>query len=112
MWDFAFDGGAVEMFNNTVSGEVGFMGGYEWGVADMSGHGEMAASGVEHVGHSGVDSVGGADAHVGHCTMDTHGAAFDVWSEEEHGGLLSGIVGDQPVVSEQWSQFSDLFCPR
>lgn len=90
---------------------------YQWGITDHgAGVHEVASHGGDHasnvVEHAVASAEGHAVEHVGHCTMDTHGAVFDRWSEENHGGFLSAVFGSAPSPSEQWSQFSEVLCPK
>ena len=114
-FNFFADGAFSTLIENTLNG-VFWDPSYAVGDGSMSmaGHGiEHGADHAKHVVEHAVASVEGhVEDHVGHCTMDTHGAVFDRWSEENHGGFLSAVLGGAPSPSEQWSQFSEVLCPK
>ncbi len=65
--------------------------------------------------HGGGDAVAGLepDPHAGHCSMESHGDAFEQWVKQQEGGFLSGLFGaEQPGLAEQWGTFSETFCPQ
>lgn len=130
MWNFAVDGGAVEMFNATVSGDAGFWGGYEWGVANMENHAvlhDAAAHGAMHGGDSIVSGVEAGGEHVGHggvshsfaehahgdvaCSPDEMGPIYDQWLGAQDFDALSADITADPSVNSSWDMFSQLYCP-